>query len=459
MVMKFYTAVALLLVISPYLIFSQPDTTGVLTLNDCVKIALEHNPNVNTSRNLAKIAKLGVKGSYSNILPKIDADLSGGILKFGESTALGDVPVGIDSVGNVIVEQQTVTSPGRERDSYSASVSLNQNIFDGGFWWNNIKRSKVLNEAGEYDLKQSENQIIKTVSQYYYDLLKNIKLLEVYELAVNRSQDQVDRTQSMFEIGSVALVDVFRARVNLGQDQISLLNQKNTVSQSEQLLNLAMGRDPLTVVEIDTSVIFEPQTVALQELLALAEENQPALKSIELGIKSDELAVALAKSSFWPSLGARLNYSRDNEDFAKVYKEFDKNWSYSLGIGLSWNLFNGFSDQVNYQTSKLELKNANLSLEDYKRTLRSDIKILFNSYNAIIEIVEINEKNLEAATEEFRLANERYRLGSGTSLELREAQVNLTEAEQILVAAEYNAINTYIELSEAIGMVKQALNL
>jgi outer membrane protein TolC len=107
----------------------------------------------------------------------------------------------------------------------------------------------------------------------------------------------------------------------------------------------------------------------------------------------------------------------------------------------------------------LELKNAKLSMEDYKRTLRSDIRKLYNSYNAIIEIVMINENNLEAATEEYRLANERYRLGSGTSLELREAQVNLTEAEQILVAAKYNTINTYIDLSEAIGMVRLALNL
>ena len=64
-----------------------------------------------------------------------------------------------------------------------------------------------------------------------------------------------------------------------------------------------------------------------------------------------------------------------------------------------------------------------------------------------------------AATEEYRLANERYRLGSGTALELRDAQVRLTEAEQILVAAEYSAINTYIELSESVGKVKEALNL
>ena len=76
-----------------------------------------------------------------------------------------------------------------------------------------------------------------------------------------------------------------------------------------------------------------------------------------------------------------------------------------------------------------------------------------------MEIVEIDKKNLEAAREEYRLANERYRLGSGTSLELREAQVNLTQAEQILVSAEYNTIINYLELQEAIGKIQTALNL
>ena len=451
---------ALVLVLMvPFMLLAQTDDGEVLSLNDCVKIALENNVDINTSRNLAEIARLAAKGSYSNILPRIDANLSGGQLQFGESTYLGDTPVGVDSAGNVIFEQRTLTQGGRKRDSYSAGVSLNQNIFDGGFWWNNIKQKKVLKEASKYDLVLSENQVMKLVSQYYYDLLKNMKLLAVYNLAVQRSQDQVNRTQSMFEIGSVAQVDVYRARVNLGQDQIRYINQKNTVRQSKQWLNMALGRDPLVIFEIDTTVAFEPRNVTLEQLLDLAIENQPALKSWELNVRARELNVAMARSPFWPSLGVRLTYGRDNEDISKVYGDFDKNWSTTIGAGISWNLFNGFSDHVNYQTRKIEYKNAQLSLADYKRSLRSDVKYLFDSYNAIIEIVDINEKNLEAAREEYRLANERYRLGSGTSLELREAQVNLTEAEQVLVAAEYTAINTYIELSEAVGKVKEALNL
>jgi len=451
--------ILVLVLMVPFMLLAQTDAGEVLSLNDCVKISLENNVDINTSRNLAEIARLAAKGSYSNILPRIDANFSGGQLQFGESTYLGDTPVGVDSAGNVIFEQRILTQSGRKRDSYSAGVSLNQNVFDGGFWWNNIKQKKVLKEASKYDLILSENQVMKLVSQYYYDLLKNMKLLNVYDLAVRRSQDQVNRTQSMFEIGSVAQVDVYRARVNLGQDQIRYLNQKNTVRQSKQLLNLAMGRDPLVLFEIDTTVAFEPRNVTLEQLLDLAVENQPALKSWELNVRARELNVAMARSPFWPSLGVRLTYGRDNEDLSKVYGEFDKNWSTTIGAGISWNLFNGFSDHVNYQTRKIEYKNAQLTLADYKRSLRSDVKNLFDSYNAIIEIVGINEKNLEAASEEYRLANERYRLGSGTSLELREAQVNLTEAEQILVAAEYTAINTYIELSEAVGKVKEALNL
>ncbi len=75
-------------------------------------------------------------------------------------------------------------------------------------------------------MRLSENQVIKFVAQYYYNLLRNIKLLKVDSLAVKRSQDQVDRAQSMFEIGSVAQVDVYRARVNLGQDQNRLFKSE-----------------------------------------------------------------------------------------------------------------------------------------------------------------------------------------------------------------------------------------
>ncbi|GAB4370500.1 MAG: TolC family protein [Calditrichia bacterium] len=454
----FFTALVFWVI--PALFAQETDTTQVLTLNDCIRIALEHNINVGTHQNLAKIADLGISRSYSNILPKINSSFTAGKFISGPSTYLADVPVGIDTAtGLIIYEQRTRTSPRYDRSTYSAGISVTQNIFDGGYWWNNIRQNRTLKKAAYFNLKTAENQVVKYVAQYFFDLLKQMKLLEVYSLAMQRSKDQLDRAQQMYEIGSVAQVDVFRARVNYGQDQIAYLNQKNVVRQSRQLLNLAMGRDPLTPIQVSSDLDFQYELPQLDSILETAFRYQPELKSRETDVRAKEFSIALAKSAFLPSLGASFNYSRDHETFEKIYTDLDKNWSMSFGVRLSYNLFNGFADRVNYQSRQIELKNAKLSLVDFKRNLKSDVTNLFSNYKSILEIVEINKKNLEAAREEFRLAEERYRLGSGTSLELREAQVNLTQAEQVLVSAEYNAIITFIELQEAMGTVKQAFKL
>ena len=100
-----------------------------------------------------------------------------------------------------------------------------------------------------------------------------------------------------------------------------------------------------------------------------------------------------------------------------------------------------------------------VNLNDYKRNVRAIVIRLFDIYTNLNEIIEINEENLEAAKEEYRLATERYNLGSGTSLDVREAQVNLTDAERILVAAEYDLLITYAELLEATGTIQEEFQL
>jgi outer membrane protein TolC len=272
----------------------------------------------------------------------------------------------------------------------------------------------------------------------------------------------------MFEIGSVAKVDVFRARVNLGNDRIALILQRNTMQQARQNLNIAMGRDPHIPLNIQRESDYEYRLPQLDELIQTAYENQPEIRRQEMDIRSRELAAGIAKSTFFPTLGAFFSYSRDNADIEQIYTDLNQNWSTTIGVAGRWNLFNGFADQVRVQNAKIAQKNVMLALEDYKRNLKSTVTVLHDTYKNLEEIVEINKENLiveinkenlEAAREEYRLASERYRLGSGTSLDVRESQVNLTEAERILVAAEYNLIITYAELLEALGTIQQLFNL
>lgn len=428
-----------------------------LGLRDCIAIAMDNNIDIMTAENNAESAQKSVKAAYSGVLPNIRTSFSATNITEGPSTFIQPTFVGIDSVsGQTIYEQRETVSPRQSRESYGASLAIDQNIFDGGNWWNTIRKGKIDRDAANYGYDVQRNAVITTVTQYFFDLLKQEKLLEVNRLAQQRSQDNLDKTSKMFEIGSVAKVDVFRARVNLGNDRVAVLNQQNTVQQARQNLNIAMGREPNDALNIDTEFEFDYNLPDLQSLLATAHANHPELKRLNKQVLSQELSVKQAGSAFWPSLSAFFRYNRSNTDFEKIYSPFDQNWNTQLGLSVSYNLFNGFNDMVNVQTAKIRANNARLSMESYRLSLVSLVARLHDSYNYQKEIITIRKENLEASREEYRLANERFRLGSGTSLDIREAQVNLTDAEQILVAAEYNLILTYAELQEALGKVDDA---
>jgi len=432
-------------------------TAQKLSLQDCIHIALENNTTILTNRNLANASGNDYAASYRNILPSVDINYAARRFRSGVSTTQRDVPV-FDSTGAVIgFTNQEVRNNPIDRNSYSLSLDVGQTLFDGGASFNRVRQSKATKNASSQSLDVQINQTIRTVAQNYLDLLKQEKLLDVNNLAVQRSQDNLDKTQKMFEIGSVAKVDVFRARVNLGNDRINLITQRNTVKQARQRLNISLGYDPNADIEIDKELTFNYKLPPLEDLLRESFKNQPELQRQEMEIRARELGVNIAKGAFLPTLTGFFSYSRDNTVLDQIYKNINLNWSVVIGVRGTLNLFNGFNDRRNVQNAKIDLKNSRLALEDYKRTLVSDISTIYQRYRDLQEIVEINKENLEASREEYRLANERYRLGSGTSLDLREAQVNLNDAERILVAAEYDQIITFAQLQEALGTIQSSL--
>jgi len=224
--------------------YAQSETEGMLTLKDCINMALSNNSTLKMNMYSDQSAKMDVLNSYSGILPSVSLSAGRSKVETGPSEYLSNEPVGIDADGNVIYELRTRKIEKSTRKSITAGVSVDQTIFDGGIWWNQIRKANADKKAAAFNLASQRDNVILQVEQAYYGLLKQIKLLDVYKLAVERSQAQQDRAQKMYDLGATAKLDVYRARVNLGTDRINYLNQKNSVSQSKRDLNLLLGRDP-----------------------------------------------------------------------------------------------------------------------------------------------------------------------------------------------------------------------
>ncbi len=438
--MKSVWSISLGLFLLVFVAHAQP--TKPLTLDECIQIALKNNVQIRVSKYQYLNARFDRRDAYRNILPTVSINMGVARYERGPTSYLGNEYVGPGFPQLDRVVQST---------DYSMGISVSQNIYDGGFWWNSIRKGKVDEKAQEFNYESERQKVIVTVMQNYFTLLKETKLLEVDRQAMERSKEQLERAQSMYEVGSVSKVDVYKARVNLGNDRIQYINQENRVRKARQDLNIAMGRKPDEPLEIVTDIEFTKHMVELDSLYKVALERNPTLKKYELDRRSAELQVKLAGSRYFPQISSFLSLNRRVPKRDGLFKEFDREYTYNVGISLRWNLFNGFSDYLQRQKAKVNAMIVQEQMNDYQRNLLSTVKSLYDNLRAYDEIIRINRENLEAAREEYRLALERYRVGNGTAIELREAQVNLTRAEQVLVSTEYDAIITYAQLQEAIG--------
>ena len=450
------TSLILMLLVIAQSGFSQE--TKALTLQECIEIALQNNSSLRIADYQVKSAGTNVATARSYLLPSINSSFSSGKSIQGARTILGDVPVGFDpETGATIYERREILQDGYETNYHSARISLDQNIFDFGRSYNYLKATKANRKSAQHTLMNTRNLVISNVKQAYYDLLKQYRLKEVYEEAVKVSQEQVDRVQTMMEIGLASQAEVYQARVTLGSGQTTLINQVNNIEIYKANPNNALGRYPSTSLEIieDKEETFFPE-YNFDQAVEMALQNNEELKAMDQEVRANQYNIRYAKSAYMPRIGGSASYSRNNDDAGRVYtSELDKDFSVNIGASLNLNIFNGFADKAAVQRNTINYNIAIENFEEAKRQLLSNVKQYFLQLQAYKDILEINKQNIEAYEENLRLQMEKRRVGSGTELEVSQAQYELTQAKSNLVQAEYNAKVARAQLEAVLGIIEQ----
>ncbi len=454
--------------------FVSAQNGALLTLEECINISLKNNSDFRNAVNNVDRAGADVKGAYSGVLPQITSNFQSGKSTRGQTRNAQDitefVPLTLTDVngaehsilatkldpatGFPVIDRIEFSSPTRSFWGHSMTLRYNQTLFDFGRSWNVIKRAKASYDASSQGLIAARHNVYATVMQRYLELLKAQKLEQEYVEAVERSNGELKRTQSMFEIGSIAQIDVYRQEVNLGRDEINLVVQQNIVKVAAGNLNVAMGREPDEPIHIaDIEMTGKALDFPLQEAYTIAEGNNPGLRQFEFDMKGAEYGRKVAKGSFWPSIGVGATYSRDNENLDRVYGALNQNYFLSVGASVSFNLFNGFSDAAELSRQSANYSIARENWVGERRKLQLRVKQAYLNLQGYNRITSINETMLRSAAEEYRLAQERYRVGAGTQLEVTEAQVSLTRARVQVVSSKYDAMIAKAQLDAAMGTV------
>jgi outer membrane protein TolC len=171
----------------------------------------------------------------------------------------------------------------------------------------------------------------------------------------------------------------------------------------------------------------------VQDAETRARAQRPLIKALANQVRAADYGVAVAKGAFWPRISANGSYSRTGSSIDPVFTDPSRNNTLSAGITLSWDLFSGLGTVAQTNVARDNRFTAQINLTDAQRQIEGDIRRNLRAVEVDLEASKIAGDNRQAAADGLVLAQERFNAGLANTLEVRDAQLKLTQADLSLL--------------------------
>ena len=257
-------------------------------------------------------------------------------------------------------------------------------------------------------------------------------------------------------MGSRPAVDLYNQEATVANDELTITRRENTLALNKLLLVRTLQIDPVdeyefVVPEINENKDFNNiESVSLRGLIDQAMMTRSDLKSEEASIKSLEFQLLNARAALLPringsaSISSRYSdqYTNPGDGIKVSFSDqfFDQQVNRSLGISISIPIFQNYNRLYNIQSNRVQLKNAELNLENTKLQIVQEVTQAYNDYINYLKQKESTEKSLFASEKAFETQQERYNVGASTLIELSQAQTNYVSAQSNYKQSIFNLI-------------------
>jgi len=428
--------------------FSQETTTS-FSLQEAIDYALENNRQVKNAARDVAAAKEQKRETIATGLPQIDGNINyQNFLKQQVQVVPGEI------FGGTPGEFIPVLF-GTEQ-SASASVTLNQLIFDGSYIVG-LQSTKVFLEISKNAKEKTELQVRESVINAY----GNVLLAEESEAIFSKNRDvlwkNLEETTKIFENGLEEEESVEQLQITLSGIESLLKNATRLKNIAYQMFNVTIGIDINTsTVLTDTLENLALSSISL-DLLNAEEtiENNMDYKIAENDKVSKELLVKLEKSKALPQVSGFINagyLGYDNEfNFLKSSQEW---YGFSsFGVNVNIPIFSSLGRTAKTQRTKIELEITEENLSELEQQLKLEIARAKSNYQFSIEDYEVKKQNLRLA-ERIEAKNQtKFFEGIASSFDLRQAQTQLYNAQSEYLEAMFDVINTKATLETALNTI------
>jgi outer membrane protein len=377
-----------------------------LTLEECIAIALEGQPTIQERLAAYAAARYRVNQAFAPLLPQLSGQVA-------SSRSHNTILSGSGGGQPTLQDRQW-------GDTLTAQVLLSQLLFDFGKNLAETERQRKLAEVEVENVELQRQLISATVKEGYTNTLFSQRLIRVQEQAQERAELNLRSAKGFFEVGTRPKSDVARAEVDVANAKLDLIRAKNALRSAIVALNTAMAINVDTPTQIVDNLIFQPVTLDRQQLRGDSLRQRPEYRAAKLTAAAAEARERRAFRDFLPDVTGQGAYGGTQKDL---------NDAWSIGLSLNWSFFDGGGRIARYQEAKALLEGARANVKSTELNILQNVEQAEIFVEETAERIQAAQALVASAQESFRLAQGRFDAGVGTILELTDAQLALTQAQ------------------------------
>lgn len=404
-----------------------------LELEDAISIALDNNRELEMSRLEMQKAGYQVNEAIGTALPSVSAA--------GTYTRMLKKPVFFlparfmdPNAGDGVVPVE-IGSDNSYRFGFEASqVLFNAAVFTG------VGTAQIYREASEHMYRQTYNKTVTDVKKAFYGVLLAREVLKLMQASMKNAEENLQNVELMYRQGIVSEYDFIRAQVQTDNIRPRVIEAERNVTLSVNGLKLLLSLPPDEEIEVRGELEFTPaEDVMIEQAEDLVVEKNASLKALEQQARVNEQAVSIYRSESLPTLSAFGSYTwlAENDQLGRISTD-DFVSTAQVGLSLNFNLFNGLQTTARVDQAQVDFLQSREQYSATKDALVTDAQNIRYRLEEARRRIESQTRTVDQAEKGYRIAVTRYKSGSGTQLEVNDADLALLQARVNRVQAIYD---------------------
>jgi outer membrane protein len=464
-----------------------PVPPATLSLQEAVQLAQEGNPIYLQQRNDLGVARSATRAAFGSLLP----------------TASASTTFGYTAPGELRFQSRVL---GTEPEAYFSAYNLGVNYQLSGSTLLQPSAQRSQQRATDRRIGGARASLEAQVTQQYLTVLQGREQAAQAEREVARADEYVRLAQARLEVGAGTPLDLRRAEVQKGRAEVNLVQARNTAAIAVLTLGQLVGVTLEPEVRLTSEfAIFDPEW-EVEEMMRLALQNNPLLLAARAGSSAAKTQVAAARTAYLPSLNFNVGWrgyvnqygdldplvdrelrninfegcQRNNRVLQLIgeptfecanpadpavqadirgrleaanqgfpFDYLDQPWQASMSISLP--IFTGLNRQLQVDQAKASAADARHQVRAEELRLQQEVGTAVRNLETAYQTALLQQRVQENASEELRLAQERFRFGAASSVEVTDAQTNLAQAERDTIDAVYNFHKALAALEALVG--------